>query len=150
MVKCAKGNRNVFLALTIYLFFILTISSGCKKKEQPEEARQDVPAEEITRTSISEQVVQTVASEKIDLRILFVGPPDNERTKDFIDFLTKNFEKVVTIGKKAFNEDKTAEFDVIVLDETIRIKREYLRPTVTIGNAGTRVGDYLDLKTGYL
>lgn len=147
MVKCAKENRIVLLALTLCLYFTMTISSGCKKKEQPEEARQSAPEEKTKHVSASEQIH---TAEKIDLRILYVGQPDTERTNDFVDFLTKNFEKVVTIDKKVFNEDRTAEFDVIVLDQTIRIKREYLRPTVTIGNAGTRVGDYLDLKTGYL
>jgi len=150
MVKCAKENRIVLLALTICLVFTLTISSGCKKKEQPEEARQDVSTEEIKHTSTSEEVVQAGTSEKIDLRILFVGQPGAERTKDFEDFLTKNFKEVVTIDKKSFNEDKTPEFDVIVFDEIIKISRKYSRATVTIGAAGTTICDRLDLKTGYL
>jgi len=147
MVKCAKENRIVLLALTICLFFTLTISGGCKKKEQSEEARQAVPEEKTKHVSVSEQ---TGTAEKIDLRILYVGQPDTERTKDFIEFLSKNFEKVGNIDKKTFNEHKTDEFDVIVIDEIINISREYLRATVTIGGAGTRVGDRLSLKTGYL
>jgi len=147
MVKCAKENRIVLLALTICLFFTLTISGGCKKKEQSEEARQAVPEEKTKHVSVSEQ---TGTAEKIDLRILYVGQPDTERTKDFIEFLSKNFEKVGNIDKKTFNEHKTDEFDVIVIDEIINISREYSRPTVTIGIAGTKIGDYLDLKTGYL
>jgi len=147
MVKCAKEKRIVLLTLAICLFVALTISSGCKKKEQYEEARQEVPEENTKHVSTSEQ---SGMAEKIDLRILFVGPPDTKRTKDFVDFLTNNFEKVVTVGKKAFNEDRTTEFDVIIIDEIIYVSREFLRATVTIGIAGTKIGDYLDLKTGYL
>ena len=147
MVKCAKENRIVLLALTICLFFTLTISGGCKKKEQSEEARQAVPEEKTKHVSVSEQ---TGTAEKIDLRILYVGQPDTERTKDFVDFLTENFGKMVTMDKKTFDEDRTAEFDVIIIDEIIYVSREYSRPTVTIGIAGTKIGDYLELKTGYL
>lgn len=146
MFKCGKGKRVVLLALIVCLFLIQTIS-GCKKKDQSEEARQAVPEEEIKNVSSSEQ---TDIVKKIDLRILYVGVPDSDRQKDFVAFLNKHFEKVVAINKKAFNEDKTSEFDVILLDQIIRIKREYSRPTVTIGSAGTKIGDYLDLKTGYL
>ena len=150
MIKFTNEKIIVLAALAICLCFTLTISSGCKKKEQSEEARQDVPAKQTKDTTTSKQIVQAGAPEKIDLHILYVGQPDTERAKDFIKFLSKNFEKVVNLDRKSFNEEKTAGFDVIVIDEIIKITREYSRPTVTIGVAGTRVGDYLDLKTGYL
>jgi hypothetical protein len=138
------------LAFTICLCFALTISSGCKKKQQSEDTRQDTPTEEITQSTTSEQIVQAGTVKKNNLCILYVGQLNTERSKDFIEFLSKNFKKVAVVDKKVFNEDNTAEFDVILLDEIIRIKRDYLRPTVTIGSSGTKVGDYLDLKTGYL
>jgi hypothetical protein len=154
MAKCTKEDRIVLLVFTICLCFALTILSGCKRKAQSEEARQDIPTEDTKDANTSEQVVQDESPEKINLRILYVGAPlqigDSNRRDDFKEFLSKNFKEVVAIDKKVFNEDKTAEFDVILLDQIIRIKREYLRPTVTIGVAGTKIGDYLDLKTGYL
>lgn len=150
MVKYAKENRIVLKALGICLCFILSISSGCKKKEQSEKTGLDVPAEEITRTSTSEQIAWAEASEKIDLRILYAGLPDTDRGKDFVDFLKTHFKRFETIDRKAFHEDKTAEFDVIILDENIKISREYSRPTVTIGVSGSKICDSLALKTGYL
>jgi len=150
MVKYAKENRIVLMALGICLCVILSISSGCKKKEQSKETGLDVPAEEINHTSTPEQMAWVGASEKIDLRILYVGLPDTDRGKDFVDFLKKHFKRFETINRKAFHEDKTAEFDVIILDENIKISREYSRPTVTIGISGSRICDSLALKTGYL
>ena len=64
MVKCGKGKRIILLALFVCLFFALTISSGCKKKDQSGEARQVVPEEEIKHVSESKQSVQSGVSEK--------------------------------------------------------------------------------------
>jgi outer membrane lipoprotein-sorting protein len=64
MIKCGKGKRIILLALFVCLCFSLVISSGCKKKDQSEEARQDVPAEQTKDTTTSGQVVQSRESEK--------------------------------------------------------------------------------------
>jgi hypothetical protein len=158
MVKCAKENKIILLALTICLFFTLTISSGCKKKEQSEEARKDVPTEKITPTSTSEQVVQAGTSEKIDLRILYAGLPDTDRAKDFVDFLSKHFKQVETTDYITFTGDETADFDVAVIDHNgvdfrvprPKISRQYTRATVTMGVPGAFICSNLSLKTGYL
>ncbi|MHC4535943.1 MAG: hypothetical protein ACYS6K_18495 [Planctomycetota bacterium] len=158
MVKCAKENKIVLLALTICLFFTLTISSGCKKKEQTEEARQDVPAEEIKDISTSERVVKTVASGKIDLRILYAGLLDTERAKDFVDFLSKHFEQVETTDYITFTGNEAVDFDVAIIDHDgkdfraprPRISRKYTRATVTMGVPGAFICRTLSLKTGYL
>jgi uncharacterized lipoprotein YehR (DUF1307 family) len=158
MVKCAKEKRIVLATLAICLFFILTISSGCKKKEQPEEARQNVPAEEITPTSTPEQVVQAGTSEKINLRILYAGLPNTDRAKDFVDFLSKHFKQVETTDYNTFTGDEAADFDVAIIDHDgldtraprPNVSRQYTGATVTMGVPGAFICSRLSLKTGYL
>ena len=158
MVKCAKENKIVLLALAICLFFTLAISSGCKKKEKTDDTRQDVPAEEIKLPSKSEQVVQIRTSGKIDLRILYAGLPDTDRAKDFVDFLSKHFKQVETTDYVTFTEDEAANFDVTVIDHNgvgfrtprPKISRQYTRATITIGVPGAFICSGLSLKTGYL
>ncbi len=158
MVKCAKENIIVLSALTLCLCFTLTISSGCKKKEQSEEAQQDVPAEQITQTTTSEQVVWVGASEKIDLRILYAGLLETDRAKDFVAFLAANFEKVETTDYLTFKGDESAGFDVAIIDHNgvafrsprPNISRQYTRATVTMGVPGAFICSNLSLKTGYL
>ncbi len=149
MIKCAMENRIVFAAFTLWLVFALAISGGCKKKEQPEEARQAAPTEDAKKVS---------ASEKIDLRILYAGLPNTERAKDFVDFLTKHFKEVETTDYNTFVESKTAGFDVTIIDydgQDTRaplpsISREYSRATITVGSPGADLCSRLSLKTGYL
>jgi hypothetical protein len=158
MVKYAKETRIVLLALTICLFSTLTISSGCKKKEQSEEARQDVPTEEITPTSTPEQVVQIGPSGKIDLRILYAGLPDTDRAKDFVDFLSKHFKQVETTDYNTFTGDGVANYDIAIIDHNgvafrhslPKISRRYTRATVTMGVPGAFICASLSLKTEYL
>jgi hypothetical protein len=176
MVKCAKKNKIVLLTLTICLSFTLTISSGCKKKEQPEEARQEVPAEQIKQTTTSEQIVQADATDeaeeistleqvvqtgpsgKIDLKILYAGLPDTDRAEDFVDFLKKHFEQVETTDYNTFTGNETADFDVAIIDHNgvafrsprPNISRQYTRATVTMGVPGAFICSNLSLKTGYL
>ncbi len=149
MIKCAMENRIVFGSFTLWLVFALMIFTGCKKKEQPEEARQAAPTEETKKVS---------ASEKIDLRILYAGLPNTERAKDFVDFFTKHFKEVETTDYNTFTESKTAGFDVTIIDydgQDTRaplpsISREYSRATITVGSPGADLGNRLSLKTGYL
>ncbi len=158
MTKYIIRNRIVLAALTIWLVFTLTIFISCKKKEQPEEARQAVPAEEKQQVSTSEEIDKIDVSEKIDLRILYAGLPNTERSKDFVEFLTKHFNEVESTDYNTFVENKTAGFDVTIIDydgQDTRaplpsISREYSRATVTIGSPGADLGNRLSLKTGYL
>ena len=158
MIKCAVENRIVFAVFTLWPVFALMISGGCKKKEQPEEARQAVPAEETQQVSTSEEIDKIDASEKIDLRILYAGLPNTERAKDFVDFLTKHFKEVETTDYNTFTESKTAGFDVTIIDydgQDTRaplpsISREYSRASITVGSPGAKLGNRLSLKTGYL
>ena len=98
------------------------------------------------------------ASEKIDLRILYAGLPNTERAKDFVDFLTKHFKEVETTDYNTFKGDKTAGFDVTIIDYNGQdtraplpsISREYSRATITVGSPGADLCSRLSLKTGYL
>ncbi len=158
MIKCTVKNGIVLVALGLWLVFAVAISGGCKKKEQPEEARQAVPAEETQQVSTSQEIDKIDVSEKIDLRILYAGLPNTERSKDFVDFLTKHFKEVETTDYNTFTESKTAGFDVTIIDydgQDTRaplpsISREYSRATITVGSPGAKLGNRFSLKTGYL
>ncbi len=158
MIKCAMENRIVFAAFTLWLVFTLAISGGCKKKEQPEEARQAAPTEETKKVSASEKIDKIDVSEKIGLRILYVGHPDSAREKDFVSFLTKQFKAVETADLKDFNEGQTDGFDVTILDydgdgfksPRPNISRNFSRPMVTVGVTGALMSGRWSLKTGYL
>ncbi len=158
MTKYIIRNRIILAALTIWFVFTLTIFISCKKKEQPEEARQTVPAEETQQVSTSEEIDKIDVSEQIDLRILYAGLPNTERAKDFVDFLTKHFNEVETTDYNTFTESKTAGFDVTIIDydgQDTRaplpsVSREYSRATITVGSPGADLCNRLSLKTGYL
>jgi len=158
MIKNTFENSIVFVTLTLWFVFALAISGGCKKKEQPEETQQAVPAEETKHVSVSEKIDEIDVSEQIDLRILYAGLPNTERAKDFVDFLNKHFKQVETTDYNTFKGDKTAGFDVTIIDydgQDVRaplpsVSREYSRATVTIGSPGADLGNRLSLKTGYL
>ncbi len=142
------------MALSLWLVFAVEISGGYKKKEQPEEARQPPPAKETQQVSTTEKDV----SEKIELRILYAGLPNTERSKDFVEFLTKHFELVESTDYNTFMESKTAGFDVTIIDydgQDTRaplpsISRKHSRATITVGSPGAKLGNRLSLKTGYL
>lgn len=149
MIKNTFENSIVFVTLTLWFVFALAISGGCKKKEQPKDTQQAVPTEETKYVS---------ASEKIDLRILYAGLPNTERAEDFVDFLTKHFNEVETTDYNTFTGDKTAGFDVAIIDydgvefraPRPNISRQYSRATVTMGVPGAFICSRLSLKTGYL
>ncbi len=149
MTKYIIRNRIILAALTIWLVFTLMIFISCKKKEQPEDTQQAVPTEKTEHVS---------ASEKIGLRILYVGHPDSAREKDFVNFLTKQFKAVETADLKDFNEGQTDGFDVTILDydgdgfksPRPNISRNFSRSMVTVGVTGALMSSRWNLKTGYL
>jgi len=158
MIKYTFENSIVFVTLTLWLVFALAISGGCKKKEQPEETQQAVPAEETKYVSASEKIDEIDVSEQIELRILYAGLPNTERAKDFVDFLSKHFKQIETTDYNTFKGDKTAGFDVTIIDydgQDTRaplpsVSREYSRATITVGSPGADLCNRLSLKTGYL
>ncbi len=158
MTKYIIRNRIILAALTIWFVFTLTNFISCKKKEQPEDTRQAVPTEKTKHVSASEKIDKTDVSEKIGLRILYVGHPDSAREKDFVNFLTKQFKAVETADLKGFKEGQTDGFDVTILDydgdgfksPRPNISRNFTRPMVTVGVAGALMSSRWNLKTGYL
>jgi len=160
MVKYAKENRIVLMALSICLCFTLSISSSCKKKEQSEEIRQDVPSEQITHTSTSEQIVWVEASEKIDLRILYAGLLETDRAKDFVAFLAAHFEKVETTDYLTFKGAESAGFDVTIIDHdgvesdasiaVFKLSHQYTHAAIAVGVPGANICSQLSLKTAYM
>jgi len=158
MVKNTFENSIVFVALILWFVFALAISGGCKKKEQPEEDRQAVPTEESQQVTTAEEIDEIEVSEQIDLRILYAGLPNTERAKDFVDFLSEHFKQVETTDYNTFTTDKTAGFDVAIIDydgvefraPRPNISRQYSRATVTMGVPGAFICSSLSLKTGYL
>lgn len=149
MTKYIIRKRIIRAMLTIWFVSTLTILTGCKKKEQPEEARQVAPTEETKRVS---------ASEKIELRILYAGLLNTERSKDFVDFLNKHFERIETTDYNTFTGNEAADFDVAIIDydgvklrpPRPNISRQYAGATVTMGVPGAFICSNLSLKTGYL
>jgi len=158
MIKCTVKNGIVLVALGLWFVFTLTIFISCKKKGQPEETQQAVPAEETQQVSTSEDIDKIDVSEKIGLRILYAGLPNTERSKDFVEFLTRHFKQVESTDYNTFVENKSAGFDVTIIDydgQDTRaplpsISRQYSRATVTIGSPGADLCSRLSLKTGYL
>jgi hypothetical protein len=149
MKKYIIRNRIVLAVLTIWFVSTLTIFSGCKKKEQPEDTQQAVATEKTKHLS---------ASDQIGLRILYAGLLNTDRAKDFVDFLSKHFKQVETTDYNTFTGDDTANFDVTIIDHNgldrraprPRISRQYARATVTMGVPGAHICSRLSLKTGYL
>ncbi len=158
MTKNILRNRIILAALTIWFVFTLMIFVSCRKKEQPEDTQQAVPTEKTKHVSASEKIDKTDISDKIGLRILYVGLPNTERAKNFVEFLTKHFKQVETTDYNAFKESETSGFDVTIIDydgQDTRaplpsISREYSRATITVGSPGADLGNRLSLKTGYL
>lgn len=158
MVKNTFENSIVVVTLILWFVFALAISSNCKKKEQPEETQQAVPAEETKYVSASEKIDEVDVSEKIELRILYASLPNTKRAKDFVEFLVKHFNEVETTDYNTFTGDKTAGFDVVIIDydgvefraPRPNISRQYSRATVTMGVPGAFICSSLSLKTGYL
>jgi len=153
--------KNRIVALVAFVFCValaLTIFTGCKKKDQPEDVEQAVSAERAEHKPTPEKVVEVGTSGKIDLRILYAGLPNTDRAKDFVDFLTKHFEHVETTDYNTFKEDQTTGFDVTIIDHNgvgfrtplPKISRQYSRATVTLGVPGAFICGRLSLKTAYL
>ena len=95
---------------------------------------------------------------KIKLRILLTTSSNEERTADFVSFLSKHFIKVETTDYKSFREELAEDFDVVIIDydatrpgaPTPELTPEYSHATITIGVAGSMVCRRLNLKPGYL
>ncbi len=151
-------GRIASVVLVVGLAYALTISGGCKRKDQPEDAQQSVRDQGTEQGSTSEVVADHGTSVKHDLRILYVGLPDTDRQKDFIRFLSRHFKQVDTADYNTFEEDQAKDCDVVILDKDgiewksldIKVSSQYSRATISIGVPGAFWCSGLGLKTGYM
>jgi len=148
---------------TIILLLTLTLAlPACKKKESPQ--AQNQTQNDSVKSVVQSQSPQTIAGDKIPLRILYVGLPDTERQKDFVSFLSRNFIEVKTADLDTFTEEQTRDSDVIILDKDgiqwagrggnplsdLRVSAQYSRPTLSLGIPGAFWTNRMRLKTGYM
>lgn len=171
MVKSTTENRMVLpTVLAFLLAFGPMVLVGCKKEDQSQETQQGARSKETETVSTpkpvepSDQVDTAGPSEKISLRILYAGLLNTDRAKDFINFLSKHFERVETTDyntlllllQETSTGDQSADFDVTIIDHDglseahgPRI-RSYSHAAITIGVPGAHISYRLGLKTAYL
>lgn len=106
--------------------------------------------------------------ERIDLKVLYAGNPDSERTKDFVEFLKEHFVQVGTTDYSAFRENEAVGYDVAIFDWTSiyprdadgkidygggsissptppQLTREFSRPAILIGAGGGALCNRLNI-----
>ncbi len=158
MIKFTMTSRIVFVALILWLVCTLAILSGCKDKDQPEDTQQAAETQKTEHISASEKIKQAGTSEKLDLRILYVGLPGTERRKDFVEFLRQHFWQVDTADYNTFKEEQTKDCDVAIFDKDglewksldIEVSGQYSRATISIGVPGAFWCRRVSSKMGYM
>ena len=155
MAEFTVTKRIVLVGLTLWLAQALVTSGGCKKKEPPADAPQTIGPAGSERVSAAEQIN---TSGKVDLRILYVGLPNTERQKDFVDLLRAHFERVDTADYNTFREEQTKDCDVAIFDKDglewkpldINVSGYYSRATVSIGVPGAFWVRKVSPRMGYM
>lgn len=100
---------------------------------------------------------------RIDLRVLYAGTPDTERTEDFREFLSRHFVEVGTASFKNFEVSDADGFDVVLFDCDIRptpgsigvetpptLPAGFDKASVLIGGAGALLAERQKLKIDWL
>ncbi|MCX5643940.1 MAG: hypothetical protein NTZ17_04535 [Phycisphaerae bacterium] len=108
--------------------------------------------------SHAQSLSSPAVSELGQLRILYVGHPDSDRQKDFVQFLGQHFSTVKTGDLRAFKEKDTDGFDVTLLDWDAnvlegpypKVSEGFARPVITLGVRGALICRRWRLKAGYL
>ncbi len=95
----------------------------------------------------------------LDLKILFVGEPDTERTNAFVSFLGKYAKNVTTAPMDGSAAKLAQDVDVVVLDwlhsmnagdiRPIGERKDWNKPTVLIGYAGLYLSTAWRLRGGF-
>ena len=156
-VKLARSRTVMRILLAASLLVVVSIHLGCEKKQPAAEPQQEVSSQPAASQEATAEPGAAAAS-KIPLKILYVGLPDTERQKDFVDFLGKHFEHVETADYYNFQEAASEDCDVAIFDKdgiewkpmNINVSSQYSRATVTIGVPGAFWGSRRNLKTGYM
>ena len=97
----------------------------------------------------------SVRRDKIDIKVLFAGDPETERTKDFLAFLGRHFSQVRFADIEKHSNEGSAGHDVIILDsanyrtKTHGLSRDDGRPTILVGTFGGMLGSRWKLRTNW-
>jgi hypothetical protein len=160
MAKFTITKRFVLAALALWLVHALATSGGCKKKEEPADAPQAIGPAKTENISASEKIDVDLAGAagKLDLRILYVGLPNTERQKDFVEFLSRHFKQVDTADYNTFKEEQTKDCDVAIFDKDglewkpldINVSSQYSRATISMGVPGAFWVRKVSSKMGYM
>lgn len=147
------------ILLAAGLLLVVSLHLGCEKKQpasEQEVSRQPAASQGSLEEATAE--LELAASGKIPLKILYVGLPDRDRQKSFVEFLSEHFEQVEFADYYKFQEAKTEDCDVAIFDKDgiewkpldIQVSDQYSRATMTIGVPGAFWCDRRQLKTGYM
>ncbi len=156
-----KATTLSYFTLILLLALVFTLSA-CKKKQSPPD--QDETQNDLAKSATQSQARQKTTDDEIPLRILYVGPPNTDRQKDFVSFLSKNFKEAKTADLYTFKEEQTKDSDVVILDKDgiqwgsrggkplrdLKVSNQYSRPTLSLGIPGAFWTDRMRLKTGYM
>jgi hypothetical protein len=113
------------------------------------------------------------ATEKVQLKVLYTGKPNDARTKDFVSFLQQHFVRVGEADYEKFKADEAKDFDVVLFDwpsiyprdkdgkiapkltslnspKPPKLSEDFDRPAILIGAAGSSATRQLRLKINWL
>jgi hypothetical protein len=113
------------------------------------------------------------AAEKIEVKVLYAGKPNDARTKDFVSFLQQHFVRVGEADYEKFKPDEAKDFDVVIFDwpsiyprdkdgkiapkfislnspKPPKLSEDFNRPAILIGAAGASATSQLRLKINWL
>ena len=113
------------------------------------------------------------AAEKVQLKVLYAGKPNDARTKDFVSFLQEQFVRVGEVDYEKFKPDQAKDFDVVIFDwpsiyprdkdgkiapkltslnspKPPKLPEDFDRPAILIGAAGSSATSQLRLKINWL
>lgn len=148
----------LFASCVLLLVLALGALHGSKEEDAGQRTPEQAATEQVGKTEATEKNDLMGSDGKIKLRILLTAAPEEERTADFVSFLSKHFVKVGTTDYKGFREGQAEDFDVVIFDygatrpgaPTPKLTPEYSRATITFGAAGSMVCRRLRLKPDYL
>lgn len=154
-------KESHFNSIVLHFLFFLAIFlslSGCKPKDQARDVQEQDQVEQTQDVALVEQDEMIGSDGKIKLRILCTRSPEEGRTDDFVNFLSKHFVKVETTDYESFRQELAEDFDVVIIDygakrpgtPTPELSPYYSRATVTMGVSGSMVCRKLNFKPGYL
>ena len=102
------------------------------------------------------------ASDKINLKVLFVGGTETPRGNAFATFLSERFDTTKAVARDGFDPKMAADFDVVLLDwrqpdvkdiakaeSPLGPREAWSKPLILIGSAGLLMGTPWEISGGY-